>query len=107
MKCFKYWRVRPCCLRGGIIVRLICGGSMSVGLKQREGIQEKGQRNRKKGRHYLLDSRCLLASPGLVCSSVTEREKERISIMYSWHSAWFTPSPQNKFSLSQIVGKVY
>lgn len=25
---------------------------------------------------YLLDSRCLLASPGSVCSSVTERERE-------------------------------
>lgn len=60
------------------MVRLICTGSMFVGLEQKkEGSKGGGEvEEARKGIQYLPGSHCLLASPGLVCSSVTEREKE-------------------------------
>lgn len=64
---------------GQIMARLIRAGSMFVGLEQKkEGSKGKGilgLGRRRKRIQYLLDSHCLLASPGSVCSSVTEREQ--------------------------------
>lgn len=56
-------------LIGQIMVRLICAGNMLEGLEQRMEVE--GKKATKRGVQYLLDSHCLLASPGSVCSSVT------------------------------------
>lgn len=53
---------------GQIMVRLIRTGS--------ELQRMEGRRVGKKGVQYLLGSRCLLASPGSACSSVTETERQ-------------------------------
>lgn len=56
-------------LIGQIMVRLIRAGNMLEGLEQRMEVE--GKKATKRGVQYLLDSHCLLASPGSVCSSVT------------------------------------
>lgn len=71
---------------GHIMVRLMCAGSMFVGLgtkvrgrelREGGGGREGGREGVEKARkRYLPGSHCLQASPGWVCSSVTQRQRE-------------------------------